>query len=128
MRVLVVAGDVYLLRALLSAFRRKRILAWGSTRGDWSLHASKIHSAAPFDAVVVGSEFPSGSKRKPMETNAEFVARLKERDPLCPCVCLVPEGTAVPFGTTRIVGDPPVIRRVVRAVERMGPRQGSLAL
>ena len=115
MKVLVVAGDVLLLRALLSAFRAKGVMSYGCTRGDWCLHAAKIHSAAPFDAVVVGGEFPSGSKRRPMETNAEFVARLSERDPLFPCACLVPDESApVPFGVTRVVIIAHAVGKIIR--------------
>lgn len=128
MRVLVVAGDVYLLRALLSAFRKRGHMSYGATRGDWGLHASRLHSCAPFDVVVLGSEFPSGSKRKQAESGVEFIAELRARDPLLPVAMLTAEGASVPFGVTRIEGEPPVIRRVVRAVLKMGPRQGGLPL
>jgi hypothetical protein len=126
MKVLVVAGDVYLLRALLSAFRKRGHMSYGATRGDWALHASKLHSMVPFDAVVVGPEFQKGTRG--METGAEFIATIRKRDPLCPMAMMVPEGTPVPFGVTRIEGDPPCLRRVVRAVLKMGLRQGALPL
>lgn len=126
MKLLVVAGDVYLLRALLSAFRNRGHLSYGATRGDWALHASKLHSMVPFDAAVIGPEFQKGTRST--ETGAEFIATIRKRDPLCPLAMMVPEGTPVPFGVTRIEGEPPIVRRVVRAVLTMGPRQGALPL
>lgn len=128
MRVLVICGDVPLLRALLSSFRKRGAMAWGATRADWALHAGKAHSAAPFDVVIVG---PSGSKRRPSETGAEFIAMLRARDPLMPVCMLAPEGEKVPFGVTKIDIDqnPSVLlRRILRIVQRMTPRQGALAL
>lgn len=127
MKVLIVAGDALLLRALLGAFRKRGHTSYGCTRADWILHASKLHSCAPFDCCVVGQEFHSGSKRKPVQTAMEFIAQFRAVDPLMPFVCMVREGESVPFGAAKVVGDP-VIRRVVRVVEKKGPRQGSLLL
>lgn len=131
MRVLIVVGDIPMMRALLGAFRRKGHISYACPRGDWALHASNLHSAAPFDATVVGPEFASGSKRRPSETAAEFVARLRERDPLMPVAVLAQDNEPVPFGALRIPLDqePSVlVRRVVRLVSKIGPRQGSLLL
>lgn len=131
MRILIVVGDIPMMRALLGAFRRKGHISYACPRADWALHASSLHSAAPFDATLVGPEFPSGSKRRPSETASEFVARLRERDPLMPVAVLAQDGERVPFGAVRIPVDqePSVlVRRVVRLVSRMGARQGSLLL